>query len=164
MTFYRESQKFPPALWLLLLPVSLLMTFGAYQQLILDRPFGESPMPDGWMFSIWLIFGVLLPGFFYLLELRTEVLPDGVHARFYPLPGFGVIPFANIEKCYVRQFRPIMEYGGWGLRFSRHGTAYIMRGKVGVQLELKDGKKVLIGSQRSEELQQAIERAQRSGV
>ena len=160
MTYYRESQKFPTFLWLILAPVSLLMTGGAFQQLILKRPFGDNPMPDGWMFAIWLVFAVLLPVFFFFLELRTEVRSDGVHARFYPLPSFGAIHYEDIEKVYVRDFRPIMEYGGWGLRFSRHGTAYIMRGKTGVQFELKNGKKILIGSQSANELRQAVEQAQ----
>ena len=111
------------------------------------------------MLIIWLIFGVGLPLFFYVMELRIEVRDDGVAARFYPLPSFGDIELKQIGRCYVRTFRPIMEYGGWGLRFSRHGTAYIMKGKEGVQFELKDGKRVMIGSQNATAFLQAIEQA-----
>lgn len=161
MTHFSEAQKFSPFIWLAILPVALLTTVGAYQQLILDRPFGDSPMPDSWMIAIWLIFGVGLTLLFFLLELRTEVREDGVHARFFPLPAFKSIRFDQVERSYVREYRPIMEYGGWGLRYSRHGTAYNMRGKRGVQFELKNGKKILIGSQEAEALQRAVEQGMR---
>lgn len=163
MTYYREAQKLPPFLWWILLPSTALMTYGFYQQLILERPFGSQPMSDTWMVLVWLIFGVALPIFLYVLELRTEVRDDGIHARFYPLPAFKPIGYDQIARSYVRQYRPIMEYGGWGLRFSRNGTAYNMRGTEGVQLELETGKKVLIGSQDAAGLQRAIEQARAAG-
>jgi TATA-box binding protein (TBP) (component of TFIID and TFIIIB) len=50
----------------------------------------------------------------------------------------------------------LLEYGGWGIKYGRKGKAYNVSGNRGVQLVFKDGKQLLIGSQRAEELAEAI--------
>lgn len=57
------------------------------------------------------------------------------------------------EVQHVRQYRPILDYGGWGIRWAPgKGWAYTVRGNLGVQLELSDGKRLLVGSQSPEGL------------
>ena len=57
--------------------------------------------------------------------------------------------------------QPILEYGGWGIRYSPFGKgwAYNVRGNQGVQLELANGQRILVGSQRADELARAIGQA-----
>jgi len=65
----------------------------------------------------------------------------------------------DLSECYARTYKPIREYGGWGIRCGFRkgiGRAYNMSGNKGVQLVFKNGKKLLIGSQRCDELAQAI--------
>jgi hypothetical protein len=50
----------------------------------------------------------------------------------------------------------LREYGGWGVRGFGSNRAYNMRGDQGVQLDLVDGSRVLIGTQRPGELETAI--------
>jgi TATA-box binding protein (TBP) (component of TFIID and TFIIIB) len=53
----------------------------------------------------------------------------------------------------VREYAPLSEYGGWGLRYSvNHGKAYNVSGNQGVQLFFTNGKKLLIGTQKPEEI------------
>ena len=60
----------------------------------------------------------------------------------------------------MRQYRPILDYGGWGIRWGPgKGWAYNVSGNRGVQLELLDGKQLLIGSQNPEKLAQMIGKA-----
>ena len=66
------------------------------------------------------------------------------------------IGFDEIESAEATEYRPLRDYGGWGLRISGKGKAYNMRGDRGVQLVLKNGGRVLIGSQRDQELEAAI--------
>lgn len=66
------------------------------------------------------------------------------------------IGFDDIESASPVTYRPIRDYGGWGYRLSREGKAYNMQGDRGVQLHLKNGGRVLVGSQRPEELASAI--------
>ncbi len=98
---------------------------------------------------------VLVPVFMLSIKMITEVKNDAIHIRFFPLKRER-IPFSEIAKCDARQYSPIKEYGGWGIRYGTKGMAYNVSGDHGVQLELTNGKRLLIGSQRSEELAKTI--------
>jgi hypothetical protein len=93
----------------------------------------------------------------FLIPMRTTVTPERVEARFGRVTSFR-IPLAEIASAEAVRYRPIPEYGGWGIRFGRTGIAYSMRGDEGVQLVLRNGRRVLIGSQRAGELAGAIQR------
>lgn len=92
---------------------------------------------------------------FYTLRLITHVDAKGIYIRFYPLPG-KIIDYAEVESCIARTYRPLREYGGWGIKYGRGGKAYNISGDRGAQLVMKDGKRVLIGSQHADELSRAI--------
>ena len=88
--------------------------------------------------------------------LETEVRGDGVHVRFFPFHlSFRKIPLENVVKVEARSYRPIREYGGWGIRCGRRGRAYNMSGNLGVRIDYADGRHLLIGSRRAEELAEA---------
>ena len=89
-------------------------------------------------------------------ELRTEVRDEGLYARLFPLTRQQRFSWGGIQSCEAKTFRPLLEHGGWGLRCTRDGKAYTFSGNRGVQLEFTDGKKLLIGSQRADELAIAI--------
>jgi hypothetical protein len=102
--------------------------------------------------------GILLPLLFFKMHLTTIVTAAGIRVRFVPFKTT-VISFDTIASCQARQYSPLGEYGGWGIRYSfRNGKAFNVKGDRGVQLEFKDGKKLLIGSQRAETLAEAIRR------
>jgi hypothetical protein len=158
---YREVQKFEQFwIWLIVLGIAALMWYAAVQQLLMHRPFGDRPMPDIMMIIFWLVFGIGLPTLFIYARLITEVRIDGIYLRFIPFQGkFQKIAFEELKGFEAREYRPIMEYGGWGIRFGSKGKAYIVSGNRGVQLEFTNGKRLLIGSQRADEFRQAIETA-----
>ena len=162
--FHEEQQFRQPWLWLLLLVITAcvigMFAHGMYTQLYLGQSWGDRPMSDSALvisaaFSFLISAGLTL--LFYKLKLITEVGPDGVHIRFFPLTR-RKITFDSITSCKARTYRPIREYGGWGIRFSRKGNAYNVSGNRGVQLEFKQGRPLLIGTQRAEELAVAINR------
>ena len=91
--------------------------------------------------------------FFYL---DVVVDDDAVRIRYFPLTR-RVIPLADIVTATAREYRPIRDYGGWGIKgWSRRRIAYNLWGHKGVELMLQDGRSVLIGSQRATELEAAI--------
>ena len=61
-------------------------------------------------------------------------------------------------KSYVRQYSPIIEYGGWGLRFGifGKGTAFNVSGNKGLQLEFINNKKLLIGTNKPDALTETL--------
>lgn len=95
----------------------------------------------------------LLTSFFFSLRLYTRIDSEGVHYRFFPFHfSWRSISWKEISKKEIRQYKPWSEYGGWGLRWGKSGWAYTISGKTGLQLILKNNKKLLIGTSNSETL------------
>jgi len=92
--------------------------------------------------------------------LITEVRKDGIHLRFFPFHRkFKSYYYSDIESYEAREYKPIREYGGWGIRFVIGGIAYNVYGNKGLQLVLKNKKKILVGTQKPEEFYKAIKKA-----
>jgi hypothetical protein len=142
----------------MIIAIAGLMWYGSLIQLLFHRPFGDRPMPDSLLLIFWLLFGIGLPAFFYYAGLITEVRHDGIYFRYFPLHcSFRRIAFDELKRYEVRTYRPIIEYGGWGIRYGPKGKAYNVSGNRGLQLELISGKRLLIGSQQPEEFLRAVQ-------
>lgn len=123
------------------------------QQVLYQETQSFSP----WLLAVLLLSILLLAGILSL-RLTTTVTPAEVSLRL----GFLFrtrIPVSEILDAEALVYRPIRDYGGWGLRGSRGNRAWNMRGDRGVLLTRSDGRKVLIGSQKPRELLEALERA-----
>ena len=101
----------------------------------------------------------------------TEAIEDPKNAvrtiiyvnKFFPFHfSLKTILWIDITKAYVRTYDPIGEYGGWGFK----GGAFWNRGKgkcinvsgdVGIQIEFKNGKKLLIGTQKESDTKRILE-------
>ena len=146
----------------------LLAVFGAglYKQLVLGQPFGNPSMSDGVLLVVLGSSMTLMTGICMLLwfaRLDVTVGPDEIVIRFRPFHVRGRrIAIREIVEANARNYEPLREYGGWGLRVGRNGRAYNVSGAEGVQLTLRDGSRILIGSQRSGQLESAIRTAMSS--
>ena len=102
----------------------------------------------------------------FSFTLKTEINQTGISYRFLPFHfKMKTIEWSEIQDCYVREYKPIMEYGGWGIRFSfRNGKAYNTMGNKGLQLIFKNNKKLLIGTQKEEELTKIIEQLKKQNI
>jgi len=96
-------------------------------------------------------------GLFWAAKLETELGEKGIHFAWKPFQRNKITyEWKDIERAYVRKYKPIAEYGGWGLRYGFKGRAHNVSGHWGIQLELKDGKRILFGTQRPEEARFAL--------
>lgn len=132
--------------------------WGLLEQLVFGRPWGNRPMSDAMLVIVSSAVILLVGAPIYslnTLRLITRVEQAGVCIRLYPFPGT-VIPFTDILSCEARTYRPLYEYGGWGIKYGLSGKAYNVSCDRGVQLVLKTGKRILIGSQQSERLAEVI--------
>lgn len=158
---FREVQRFRQIwIWIIVIFMMVLSWYSVIQQIVLKIPFGTQPAPDPIVIGMWILFGLAFPGMLFMAGLITEVRGDGIYVRFIPFHRqFRTMQYAAIQTYEARTYRPLREYGGWGIRFGPWGKAYNVRGNRGVQLVLQSGQKILIGSQRPEELVLAIDRA-----
>ncbi|MCK4412249.1 MAG: hypothetical protein KAY32_01765 [Candidatus Eisenbacteria sp.] len=151
---FREVQRFrQPWLWALVLTTPAILLYAIVQQLVFGRPFGNNPSSDELLIAMGILLGAGLPLLFLSARLVTEVRAEGLHLRFHPFHRAGrrIAP-EEIVSCEARSYSAIREYGGWGIRSGLHGKAYNVHGDQGVQLILRDGTRLLVGSQRAEEL------------
>ena len=154
---FHEEQAFRQAwLWILVAGAWIALVAGlgagAYREVLRGSGLGA-------MLGIVLATGVV----WLLLAARlvVAVTPGLLTVRFFPFHRRPrEFPLETIARWEPRTYRPILEYGGWGIRLGlRAGWAYNVSGNRGVQLLFQGGKKILIGSQRSEELARALDEA-----
>jgi len=154
---FEETQRFLSNPWALLGAVAALAGVGS---LLLTAGSPADPLqPAG---ILGLVVGGGVAALLGVGRLRTEVHADGLYVRFVPFTRLHRYSWNAIVSAEARRYRPILEYGGWGVRWGRGGKAYNVYGNRGVQLVLADGKKLLIGSQRAEALALAIASARGS--
>jgi hypothetical protein len=147
---FTETQKFRQWwLWLIMI-VSTLVVPGT---LLLAAQSGAEDIPAVAVL-ISAIVPILILVMFWAMNLHTEIDSTGVHYRFFPFHfSKRTISWDEIDSAVVRKYSPLGEYGGWGLRYTfRNGRAVNVSGNMGLQLVLKTGKKILIGTQRAEEM------------
>lgn len=95
--------------------------------------------------------------FLYSVKLTVRVEDDGIHIKLFPLHlKDRVISFDEIESFNSEDYRPIREFGGWGLRWRPGKIAYSTSGSKGVRIEREGDKDVMIGNGKPEEFAEAI--------
>lgn len=147
LTRLRVLVAIPPASMLLLV----------VWQVFLGHPWGKQPVSNasviGWTVFLWLVYFRLVT-----VRLVTDVRPGELSVAMRGLWRERRIPLGEIKSAETVTYDPVRDYGGYGVRITRRGTAYIAGGHRGVRLELVKGGAVLIGSQRPDELVSAITR------
>lgn len=147
---FNEKQRFSQWwLWLLLLLV--------ISNLVREFLNGTVEEKQALFFSALTL--TLTSVLFAIMKLETSIDNNGISVRFFPFhlkkKHFN---WDQLESCSIRTYKPVIEYGGWGIRktFSGKGTAYNVKGKVGLQLVFKNGDRLLIGTQKAEKLNEVL--------
>ena len=154
---YSENQRFKQLwLWGILLLLNGVFIVSAFQQLYKGIPFGTKPMSDTGII-IGLIASILLDLLFFSFRLKTTITKETIQVQFFP---FHLKPrtylWSDIKQASIRKYKPIMEYGGWGIRGFKSNRAFNVSGKIGLQLEFKKGNKLLIGTQNGQEMNDVL--------
>lgn len=158
---FTERQKFTQWwLWAILLGINGLFLYGIFVQLVKGQSFGDNPMSDTGLILVTLfVLGLSL--LFFSFRLDTEIRRDGIYVRFFPIHlAFKKYAWATIKDAHVRKYAAITEYGGWGLRWGLFGKgdALNISGNQGLQLTFHSNKKLLIGTQKPQEINAALAR------
>lgn len=153
---FSEKQQFTQWwLWLIIFILNAFFVYAMYQQIIMDEKIGDNPLSNRALLFVSLGF-LLFSLFFIVLKLETEIREDGIYVRFFPIGiHYKHIPWDTIQKAEIRTYRPLLEFGGWGIRYG-DGKALNVSGKIGLQILFKDGGKLLIGTQKPNELGKII--------
>jgi len=161
---FREVQQFRQWwLYILLggcsLMTGLMVGHGGFRNYLSKESQG-TPLADASlapMIIIAVTFFLVFVLVFLVMKLTIEVRPDGLYIRFLPVHlKFKKISLENVADQKPVTYHPIAEYGGWGIRRRKGKRAFNISGNRGVLITYSDGRTLLIGSQKPEELSAAI--------
>lgn len=130
---YRESNHFHPWVWALIWGATFVGALGALKSGVLGLgATGLMPL------LFWLLFG----------KLTVEVRRDSLRLYFGPWGWISrTVALADIDDVEAVTYRPLREFGGWGIRGWGKKKAWTTRGDQAVRLELADGAVLYVGSQ-----------------
>lgn len=134
-------------------PVGMLLLL--IWQVVLGHPWGKQPMSNGnvigWTIFLWLIYLRLVT-----VRLIIEIRRPELIITMRGLWRSRRIPLDQIREIETMDHDPVRDFGGYGIRTTRDGKAYIAGGGTGVRVTLASGEKVVIGSRRARELAAAL--------
>lgn len=170
---FSEEQSFRQSFvpWVMLAAI-LVMLAGSgvswYQEMQTGR-FENQADRQALIWSSVISLVVMIAVFLFILsrKLITEIWTDGIRYRFAPfVRNTKHISLSEIVSAEVTKYNPILEFGGWGVRkklFSRK-TAYNVSGKTGLRVHLKNGRQVVFGTQKENEIRKAVEKMMQNRI
>ncbi len=131
---------------------ALIFIWGFVQQIVLGQEFGNQPISNLGLIGALLTFIALFCWFIFILRLEVSVDELGIHYQFKGIHWKQYhLKWEEIESAEAITYKPLREYGGWGIRYGFHGKAYSVSGNKGIQVRTKGGAQLLFGTLRSED-------------
>lgn len=144
-----------------------LSVWGFVSQIVLEVPFGDMPMSDSGLIVLTLLM-ISFSGVLLSLRLESHASEKGIRFRFYPVQlKYIQYSWEMIDSIELMEYRPLLDYGGWGWRISLRGKgrAFNVKGNKGIYIHLKDGRKRLLGTQNVEKWNSSLlEFAAKNGI
>ena len=159
MRVFKESQRFTQTWVMIILSISLIAILLAIANQWSEK--ADKSLVSNLDLLLSLLVFILVVSFIFISKLKTKIDNEGVKYQFFPFHSkYHTIKWDEITKIHVRKYNPISEYGGWGFKggffFKAKGTAFNISGNIGIQLVLKNGKSLLIGTQQKEKVEQVL--------
>ena len=165
--YFKEEQRFNHSwIWAILILTALSSTvpflIGIYSQEVLHKPWGNHPTQT-WVLVAFFVFGIFVMGGLILLitkmRLIVEIRSDGIWFQYPPFyKNWKCIKKEEIKSFEVGNYKPVLEYGGWGIKGGKRKKAYNVSGNIGLKILLKNGNKVLFGTQKKQSVLYAMEK------
>src|SRR5579862_4033425 len=89
----------------------------------------------GWSVFLWLVYFRLMA-----VKLATEVRPGELRVGLRGLWRLRRIPLEWAQSARIVRVDPPREFGGYGIRNTRRGRAYVAQGNEAVELGMKSGR------------------------
>lgn len=100
---------------------------------------------------------ILIMALFFLMNLKTNINQKSINIQFYPfIRKPKVFLWEDIKKIELTKYQPMVEYGGYGIRGLGDDKAYNIQGDIGLKLYFKDGKKLMLGTQKPNEINKVV--------
>ena len=144
---FTEKQRFNQWwLWL------LLAVSSATPIIIFYKEYTNDTVSSNNLWALIIIFLAII--LFAVLRMKTVVTKENIQLTQYPFV-WKTIKLSDIDTMKVINYGFV---GGWGIRFwTSYGTVFNVRGNKGLHIKLKNGKQLVIGTQKPQELEKVVE-------
>ena len=152
---FSEMQRFRQGwLWVLLIKSSIVSIVLFAVTMIEEK----KPLQEILLFGSIIFFITLINiAAFYFVRFETQVTTHGINYRWWPFfQKFSTINWNDINQAAVRNY-PYSKIGHHQRK--GFGNVHNVEGGKGIQLTLKNGKKIFIGSQKILAFQHSIEKS-----
>ena len=131
---YSEKSGFPA--WIFWAIASIPITIFLYERIA--HPIDSEPFD-------W--FGLVILGavglFIFAIKLIVTVNAEGITYKYPPFHNKpNLLRWENIKSIELLRINPLKEFGGWGLRYGKLGTAYTTRGRFILRIEKTEGQPI----------------------
>ena len=92
------------------------------------------------LFPVFFISALLLNGLYVTVNAKKMLVQFGF--LFSPLK----LDLPSIDSMEVRSFRPMRDFGGWGIKRNKDVKGYFMNGPLGLLITMRNGEQYMIGS------------------
>jgi hypothetical protein len=154
--FSETQQVGKNKIWLLILLAPAILLGILAWQLISGEPVGHNPMSNSSLMMLSVIY--LAPAIWVLNKVKFRTRIDAEKIAFgwnIPSKDLNEISVTNIKEMRIIRYR----FVGYGYRLSKlYGTVYNVRGDLGLQIIGKNGERLLIGTERPDELKEVIKK------
>ena len=152
---YKEMQGFKQTLLRYILPVTLAVSLLIFIFQVITK---QEYLRDA-LFATIVI--ALISYYLFSIRMETLIKTEGIYVRYSPFHRqYQFFSWENIHIISIRKYNPMLEYGGWGIRFGIFGCgkAYNVSGTIGIQLVFHNGSRLLIGTRAPREVSTALNR------
>lgn len=165
--YYEEEQKLKDNRWLLVLLLIFVLgaifplVNGIYWQVIKGQPWGDKPMSDAGIISLFaIIFLICCAASWLLISMKLHFIVDseGFHYKFFPNePRWSTISKDEIIYFDFVKKNKLSPFGYRRHWFVKTKTMNV-NGVVHLTLHLKNGRKIQFGSRNREGLEWAMKK------
>lgn len=135
--------------------VYIILALMALANMIIYRYYLMQDLSFFYLSVISILFFMLISKVLYL---KVRIGADGVFYRFFPFHiKEKLIRWDTVESFEIVSFRPLRDYGGYGIRFNMSSKAYIISGHKGLKIYWKNDRKPwVIGIQQEDKIKEAL--------
>lgn len=148
---FTEVQQFrQPWIWAILLVVTGIAGGTMGYQLFRN--------PQVSLTELILPIGILLfvNGLFLSMRLTTRFDSESFSYSYFPFLGQRKYNWKEIESIELIEYKALVDYGGWGIKWNGENWSYTTGGNQGILIKTKD-KKFLLGTQHPTEVKKVID-------
>ncbi|MDL2290365.1 hypothetical protein LJB95_03070 [Paludibacteraceae bacterium OttesenSCG-928-F17] len=148
---FTEKQRFTQwYVWIILLFVNSLMTYYLVKAIQLNENTAI------WIVSIITAIIFIYTVFILSAKLKTTINKEGILLQ-YPVLKDKFFSWDDISYVHFRKTSGITEFGGYGIWFgNKKSIIYLIKGNTGLQIELKNKNKILIGTTKQKEMAEVL--------